>query len=63
MILDRIPEDRLDLQLSFAQVSPAIAPDEEIARSKGLQTVEAHHNPALLRSRVDRFIELYELGL
>jgi hypothetical protein len=46
MTLDRIPaEDRLDLLLSFAQVSPAIAPYEEIARSKGLRIIEESHTP------------------
>jgi hypothetical protein len=46
MILDRIPaEDHLDLLLSFAQVSPAIAPYEEIARSKALRIIEEIHTP------------------
>jgi hypothetical protein len=46
MTLERISaEDRLDLLLSFAQVSPAIAPYEEIARSKGLRIIEESHTP------------------
>lgn len=46
MTLDRIPaEDNLDLLLSFAEVLPAIAPYEEIAKSKGLRIVEESHAP------------------
>jgi hypothetical protein len=46
MALDRIPaEDHLDLLLSFARVSPAIAPYEEIAKSKGLRIIEESFAP------------------
>jgi hypothetical protein len=53
MTLDRIPaEDHLDLLLSFAHVSPAIAPYEEIARSKGLRIIkESHHNGRLFKCK------------